>query len=122
MQTTRNFNPMQRALAVHPFQCFYTPRFDPKPYFYNSPKINTQYPCPHSTSFSFSRELKITAANKQQPPDIINSENRDDENELLQEKVISAAANDEMDLGWLPAFPHVLTASMSNFLFGYHIG
>lgn len=26
------------------------------------------------------------------------------------------------DLGWLPAFPHVLIASMSNFLFGYHIG
>lgn len=28
----------------------------------------------------------------------------------------------EIDLGWLPAFPHVLTASMANFLFGYHIG
>ncbi|CAN6447097.1 unnamed protein product [Victoria cruziana] len=27
-----------------------------------------------------------------------------------------------VDLGWLPAFPHVLTASMANFLFGYHIG
>ncbi|KAI6672772.1 hypothetical protein NL676_000678 [Syzygium grande] len=27
-----------------------------------------------------------------------------------------------LDLGWLPAFPHVLIASMSNFLFGYHIG
>ncbi|EXC27255.1 putative plastidic glucose transporter 1 [Morus notabilis] len=26
------------------------------------------------------------------------------------------------DVGWLPAFPHVLVASMSNFLFGYHIG
>ncbi|XP_011621154.1 probable plastidic glucose transporter 1 isoform X1 [Amborella trichopoda] len=26
------------------------------------------------------------------------------------------------DLGWLAAFPHVLTASMANFLFGYHIG
>lgn len=26
------------------------------------------------------------------------------------------------DLGWLPAFPHVLIASSSNFLFGYHIG
>ncbi|KAI5406831.1 hypothetical protein KIW84_053193 [Lathyrus oleraceus] len=28
----------------------------------------------------------------------------------------------ENDLGWLPAFPHVLIASMSNFTFGYHIG
>lgn len=27
-----------------------------------------------------------------------------------------------IDLGWLPVFPHVLTASMANFLFGYHIG
>ncbi|PIA36832.1 hypothetical protein AQUCO_03200064v1 [Aquilegia coerulea] len=27
-----------------------------------------------------------------------------------------------IDLGWLPAFPHVFIASMSNFLFGYHIG
>jgi hypothetical protein len=27
-----------------------------------------------------------------------------------------------VDLGWLPVFPHVLTASMANFLFGYHIG
>ncbi|WOK93513.1 putative plastidic glucose transporter 1 [Canna indica] len=30
--------------------------------------------------------------------------------------------NQSLDLGWLPAFPHVLTASMANFLFGYHIG
>ncbi|KAL6143934.1 hypothetical protein ACLB2K_054629 [Fragaria x ananassa] len=27
-----------------------------------------------------------------------------------------------LDFGWLAAFPHVFTASMSNFLFGYHIG
>lgn len=27
-----------------------------------------------------------------------------------------------MDLGWLPVFPHVLIASLANFLFGYHIG
>lgn len=25
-------------------------------------------------------------------------------------------------MGWLPTFPHVFTASMANFLFGYHIG
>ncbi|KAF7058801.1 hypothetical protein CFC21_065786 [Triticum aestivum] len=28
----------------------------------------------------------------------------------------------DADLGWVRAFPHVLTASMANFLFGYHIG
>ena len=27
-----------------------------------------------------------------------------------------------IDWGWIPAFPHVLTASMANFMFGYHIG
>lgn len=26
------------------------------------------------------------------------------------------------DLSWLPSFPHVITAAMANFLFGYHIG
>nr|GEV67050.1 probable plastidic glucose transporter 1 isoform X2 [Tanacetum cinerariifolium] len=29
---------------------------------------------------------------------------------------------EEDDIGWLPAFPHVFVASMSNFLFGFHIG
>jgi hypothetical protein len=29
---------------------------------------------------------------------------------------------ESFDFGWLPAFPHALVASMSNFLFGYHIG
>jgi hypothetical protein len=28
----------------------------------------------------------------------------------------------DADIGWLRVFPHVLTASMANFLFGYHIG
>ncbi|KAK4489100.1 hypothetical protein RD792_004894 [Penstemon davidsonii] len=31
-------------------------------------------------------------------------------------------SEEDVDFGWLPAFPNVLTASMSNFLFGYHIG
>lgn len=36
---------------------------------------------------------------------------------------VSKKNGDEVaDYGWLPAFPHVLIASMSNFLFGYHIG
>ncbi|KAJ3677441.1 hypothetical protein LUZ60_003165 [Juncus effusus] len=30
--------------------------------------------------------------------------------------------NGSIDLGWLPVFPHAVTASMANFLFGYHIG
>lgn len=42
----------------------------------------------------------------------------DDESHLIEEK----GGGEKVDFGWLPAFPHVLTASMSNFLFGYHIG
>ncbi|KAG5551704.1 hypothetical protein RHGRI_009949 [Rhododendron griersonianum] len=41
----------------------------------------------------------------------------DGELKSLQEK-----GHTRNDLGWLPAFPHVLIASSSNFLFGYHIG
>eukprot|EP00249_Psilotum_nudum_P008610 c21400_g1_i3 orf=154-1119(+) len=29
---------------------------------------------------------------------------------------------EDFDSGWLPAFPHALTAAMANFMFGYHIG
>ncbi|GLT80853.1 hypothetical protein SLA2020_522650 [Shorea laevis] len=36
----------------------------------------------------------------------------------IQEKCDSG----DLDLGWVPAFPHVLVASMYNLLFGYHIG
>lgn len=41
----------------------------------------------------------------------------DGESTSLQEKIDTGD-----DLGWLPSFPHVLIASSSNFLFGYHIG
>ncbi|XP_047271251.1 probable plastidic glucose transporter 1 isoform X2 [Capsicum annuum] len=111
---------MQRALATHPPQCFSTPQFSPKHHYFHSLPRNKQYPLTLSTSFSLSRELlKVSDSNKQQPQDV-NSEIGDDEDELLQEK--DFAVDDGVDLGWLPAFPHVLTASMSNFLFGYHIG
>ncbi|XP_048232713.1 probable plastidic glucose transporter 1 isoform X3 [Ricinus communis] len=39
------------------------------------------------------------------------------EKSLVEEK-----REESVDLGWLPTFPHALIASMSNFLFGYHIG
>lgn len=39
------------------------------------------------------------------------------------DKLSVGEENDEgFDNGCLPSFPHVLIASMSNFLFGYHIG
>ncbi|KAL8030602.1 hypothetical protein ABFX02_14G296500 [Erythranthe guttata] len=78
---------------------------------------------PFPTSVSCSLPIKnftITAAKRRQDPELEPPENNnpDDENTLLTEK----GDEKEIDLGWLPTFPHVLTASMSNFLFGYHIG
>ncbi|XP_055823374.1 probable plastidic glucose transporter 1 [Solanum dulcamara] len=110
---------MQRALAVHSLQCFSTSQFDRKHHYFHPLRRNKQNLFSNSTSFSVSREVKVSARSKKKPPDI-KSEIGGDDDELLQENVIADA--DGGDLGWLPAFPHVLTASMSNFLFGYHIG
>lgn len=112
---------MQRALAISSLQCFSTPQFNQKHHHFHTLQRNKQYPFSHSSSFTVSRELKVSAGCKQKPQDINSENGDDDEDELLQEKVVDVE-DDGVDLGWLPAFPHVLTASMSNFLFGYHIG
>ncbi|KVH93081.1 General substrate transporter [Cynara cardunculus var. scolymus] len=60
--------------------------------------------------------FKAYGAKKSEIPEVLdfNSE---------KESLVSEEQNDhEIDLGWLPAFPHTLVASMSNFLFGFHIG
>ncbi|KAG6406105.1 hypothetical protein SASPL_133702 [Salvia splendens] len=69
-------------------------------------------------SISISRSLpnnnfKITCIKQEQPPELDPHANKSPDDEK---------GGKEVDFGWLPAFPHVLTASMSNFLFGYHIG
>ncbi|KAI4308371.1 hypothetical protein L6164_031463 [Bauhinia variegata] len=70
----------------------------------------------HSLNSPFRlRKLDVPAAKKQLPPS--QSSNRDEENVPFQEK-----GGEGLDLGWLPAFPHVFIASLSNLLFGYHIG
>ncbi|XVE78411.1 hypothetical protein DITRI_Ditri13aG0142800 [Diplodiscus trichospermus] len=56
-------------------------------------------------------ELKVSATKKQ-------LQTQEPESEDFRTK----SSDQSVDLGWVPAFPHVLTASMSNFLFGYHIG
>lgn len=61
--------------------------------------------------FSRPTKLKVSSVKKQLPE--LPTQKPDSETE----KKIG-----EIDSGWLPAFPHVLTASMANFLFGYHIG
>ncbi|PWA61893.1 major facilitator superfamily protein [Artemisia annua] len=57
-------------------------------------------------------DFKPCCSKKPELPELLDSENG---NAVLEEE-------DDIDIGWLPAFPHVLVASMSNFLFGFHIG
>lgn len=40
----------------------------------------------------------------------------------IDEGTSTSSISASIDRGWLPAFPHVLMASISNMLFGYHIG
>ncbi|KAI9108983.1 hypothetical protein K1719_019938 [Acacia pycnantha] len=61
------------------------------------------------------RELKVSAAKKQLPE---SQTGRQDEGKSSTQET----GDEKYDLGWLPAFPHVLVASMANFAFGYHIG
>ncbi|KAM7276173.1 hypothetical protein ACFE04_018039 [Oxalis oulophora] len=56
------------------------------------------------------QQLQLQVSNKQDN-EIVPLEEEEEEEE-----------EDTIDLGWLPAFPHVFIASMANFLFGYHIG
>uniref|UniRef100_A0A2P2IWX2 Uncharacterized protein MANES_13G066800 n=1 Tax=Rhizophora mucronata TaxID=61149 RepID=A0A2P2IWX2_RHIMU len=64
-------------------------------------------------------KFRVSAAaedDKQLPE--LDKQKTDSEEPLREEK-----RGERVDeLGWLPAFPHVLTASMANILFGYHIG
>lgn len=69
-------------------------------------------------SFSCTK-LTICAAKKKHLSEVI-THKQDAENKYLQDD--KEASEETDDLGWMPCFPHVLTASMSNFLFGYHIG
>ncbi|XP_075504914.1 putative plastidic glucose transporter 1 isoform X1 [Primulina tabacum] len=65
------------------------------------------------------KDFKLRAAKQRQNPGLEPQDSADGENKLhLTEK----NADEGIEFGWLPAFLHVLTASMSNFLFGYHIG
>lgn len=94
----------------HSCQLFLSPRTRPTflPSFSSSPTTNFRHPS--FLSFShLSKKFKSLHHHRQNP---------DDENKVLKEKGSGGGS----DIGWLPAFPHVLIASLSNFLFGYHIG
>ncbi|KAL0322706.1 UNVERIFIED_CONTAM: putative plastidic glucose transporter 1 [Sesamum angustifolium] len=101
----------------------FTPKCHPTASFHPSTILlnRTKNPfCPPFSCSLPSKKFKINATKQQQSSELEpqNDNKPDDRNELLAEK----AGGEEVDFGWLPAFPHVLTASMSNFLFGYHIG
>ncbi|XP_071906909.1 probable plastidic glucose transporter 1 isoform X3 [Coffea arabica] len=86
-------------------------------------------PCFHSLSCSdYKKRLQVSATRKQQQE----QQEQQEEQKLLSglsdqiwngKKSLQENGSDEAtDLGWLPAFPYALFASMFNFLFGYHIG
>ncbi|KAG8640572.1 hypothetical protein MANES_13G066800v8 [Manihot esculenta] len=63
------------------------------------------------------RRLRFKVSSSKKPLPELQTPQPDGEKSLVEQKEGGTA-----DLGWLPAFPHALIASMSNFLFGYHIG
>ncbi|KAK7860458.1 putative plastidic glucose transporter 1 [Quercus suber] len=82
-----------------------------------NPNLLVSFPNPKTFRFLRLVKFKALAAKKQQ---LTKLETRKPESENF---TVSEKNGDEVaDYGWLPAFPHVLIASMSNFLFGYHIG
>ncbi|CAJ2668544.1 unnamed protein product [Trifolium pratense] len=88
---------------------------NPKLVFFSKPKIKTKS---YSLNYSYHLpKLRVSAIKDQNPESKI--PNVADE---VTEHPLDENGGGGFDLGWLPAFPHVLVASMSNFTFGYHIG
>ncbi|XP_065875281.1 probable plastidic glucose transporter 1 isoform X8 [Euphorbia lathyris] len=81
---------------------------------FRKPKLD-----PYRLCFSYRPlKLKVSAAKEPLPGELQTSLPVSDGGKSFQEE----NKDESVDFGWLPAFPHVLLASMSNFLFGYHIG
>ncbi|MED6208630.1 hypothetical protein PIB30_047099 [Stylosanthes scabra] len=79
-------------------------------------------PKPHygalKCSFGYSR-LRVSSLKNQLPDSATPPEEK---GKKLSSSGNKMGGGKGFDYGWLPAFPHVLIASMSNFIFGYHIG
>ncbi|KAJ8899443.1 hypothetical protein K2173_018417 [Erythroxylum novogranatense] len=75
--------------------------------------------CPVSPEQKLSQQrvklIRVSAARKPLPD--LETQKTGSKKWFVEEKKDESSA-----LGWLPAFPHASLASMSNFLFGYHIG
>lgn len=110
--------PMWAATLVH--QPLYvvpkilSPQSNPKLFAY--PLTKSKPKCRRFGFRSRSKKLEVSAAKEQLPE--LHAQKPDAKEVATEEE----DGDEGFDLGWLPAFPHVLIASMSNFLFGYHIG
>ncbi|KAJ9537622.1 hypothetical protein OSB04_030355 [Centaurea solstitialis] len=96
-----------------PLSGIYTiPTLNPAPYTKHS--LHRPF---RSLTCSPPADFKAYGAKKSEIPEVIDSNSED-------KRLASEEENDDqgVDVGWLPAFPHTLVASMSNFLFGFHIG
>ncbi|PON84498.1 Sugar/inositol transporter [Trema orientale] len=65
------------------------------------------------------RNLRVSAKKKQQLSELWS---RKSDSENFSNLSVEKDNGENSEVGWLPAFPHVLVSSMANFLFGYHIG
>ncbi|XP_072991811.1 probable plastidic glucose transporter 1 [Typha latifolia] len=66
------------------------------------------------------KDLRVAAVGNKSSPPSLDPEPQDPD--LDEDRYDNKKEEGGVGLGWLPVFPHVLTASMANFLFGYHIG
>ncbi|XP_031099984.1 probable plastidic glucose transporter 1 [Ipomoea triloba] len=110
---------MSRALVLRPPQLSLAAKPDPNLFSRYTPGGTLQF---QLCSNSHPRKLRLTVASASKKEQLQESkpqvQKQDGGNDSFQENGTVEA----VDLGWLPAFPHILIASMSNFLFGYHIG
>ncbi|XP_027344497.1 probable plastidic glucose transporter 1 isoform X2 [Abrus precatorius] len=92
---------------------------DPIPKLVSFSKAKTK-PKPLKCSFRLSK-LKVSALENELPESQTHNDGDDEriENVSLRQ---NGGGGGDFDSGWLRAFPHVFVASISNFIFGYHIG
>ncbi|XP_057537733.1 probable plastidic glucose transporter 1 isoform X2 [Amaranthus tricolor] len=103
--------------AVHTATAFYRP-FVSLPSFPTSVSTKLMY-----VSFHHSKHFPHFKPHKQFSVQASKNKHHEYSDNKTEELLKDRDDNPEgIDLGWLPVFPHVLTASMANFLFGYHIG
>ena len=101
---------------------------NPKLISFSKPKIKIKTKTkPYSLNFNSSfriSKLRVSATKDQNHSESETTSNNVADDEVTEHHPLNqnGGGGGGFDLGWLPAFPHVLIASLSNFTFGYHIG